>query len=107
MPTVKACIIDSDGVVTYKPIESSLESFQSIVGGYLEGISGVDFFAYCNEEGKLRGLPVNMVATAVAGLTQDVLCGPVVFLGPLENDGEESDVLGTIVTSALSIGGKP
>jgi hypothetical protein len=39
-------------------IGSGLESFQEIVGGYIQGIKLTDeFYLFCNEEGRLEGLP--------------------------------------------------
>ena len=38
----------------------------------------------CNEEGKMLGLPANMVATQFAGYTDDILVGDVLFF----KDGE-------------------
>jgi hypothetical protein len=46
-----------------------LEALQAGVGGYIEEVPGFTKFhrkacvAFCNEEGKLKGLPVNSVAT--------------------------------------------
>lgn len=51
----------------------SLEALQNAVGGYLEAVPGFNTFnvegklescvVFCNEEGKLLGLPVNTKAT--------------------------------------------
>lgn len=42
-------------------IDSSLESMQNIVGGYIECIMPFDDYVaiVCNEEGKINGLPLN------------------------------------------------
>lgn len=56
-----------------------LETLQQAVGGWIEHVilaDGRD--AFCDEEGKLKGLPVNLVATALWADPFDVLCGPVV-----------------------------
>lgn len=45
-------------------VENSLESFQKIVGGHIEFVPSVFQYPigiYCNEEGKLEGLPPNIV----------------------------------------------
>jgi hypothetical protein len=71
-----------------------LEWLQGIVGGYIEGIPHWDriewcgasrpCIAFCNENGKLDGLPLNRTATrewyAIVGIVPDVLVGDVVVL---------------------------
>lgn len=63
-----------------------LDALQSAVGGHIESIpyfskyDGAPCVAFCNEEGKLEGLPVNATATALwhaQGFKADVLCGSV------------------------------
>lgn len=69
------------------------EALRSIVGGWIEYVyvaPGVHL--YCNEEGKLGGLPVNVEATQLAGLFPlDLLCGTVIFLGDAD-EGMEGDL---------------
>ncbi|MGH3497428.1 MAG: DUF3846 domain-containing protein [Nocardioidaceae bacterium] len=76
---VDALIIDADETILadVRPIVPDLHTLHALVGGYIEGVADTwgTWIAYCNEEGKLLGLPVNVRAG-------DVLCGPVVFLGP-------------------------
>ena len=70
-----------------------LKFLQDAVGGYLEavpffnrlaGIHGPQrAVAYCNEEGKLQGLPVNVHATIITGVPidpNDLLVGNVVVV---------------------------
>lgn len=90
-------------------IEPDLASIQGhLGGGYLEGVSTGDggWHAYCDEEGKLKRLPVNHDATQLAVHlgwgTYDVLCGPVVFLGDGKS-GEEGDVPRHVVELALTL----
>src|SRR5258706_10472125 len=71
---------------------------QATVCGYIEHFSAKgNWHGYCNEEGKLQGLPVNPTATFLArelGWNEygvDVLVGTCVFLGN-GKDGEEADV---------------
>lgn len=71
----KLITIKTDGSVTETDITAppSLETLQEIVGGYIEAVpyfnsyGGEPCVAFCNEEGKLDGLPVNEVATAAWG----------------------------------------
>ena len=86
-------VIDTSG--QWKIIDQpkiTLEDFQKVVGGWIEGISiGQNITMYCNEEGKIIGLPVNYLATyIVQNMRQftDVVCGNVIF-SKIDKDGEE------------------
>jgi len=97
--TVRVLIVYPDLPAETKDITAKLKTFQEIVGGYIEGVSPVRgtvrWHAYCNEEGKLQGLPINRIATNIAvaagWTTTDLLVGPVVFLGDVESDDEEDE----------------
>ena len=88
-------------VTTLAPLDSlpSLDMLQAAVGGNIETVPYFDRIsidgkqrkcvAFCNEEGKLHGLPVNSVATTMWAIyahdhgvikLNDVLCGPVVIV---------------------------
>lgn len=80
---------DSDKVmgIHYHPL--SLEFMQTAVGGSIEIIPGFtrymgkDCVAFCNEEGKLRNLPVNQDATMEwrwQHPTPDILVGNVLVV---------------------------
>lgn len=59
-------------------IENSLESLQSIVGGWIERVPSIfnpKYDLYCNEEGKLMGLPPNIITRGT-----DVVVGTVVVV---------------------------
>lgn len=44
----------------------TLEELQDFVGGYIElAYKDEDMLIICNEEGKLHGLPINVVATTL------------------------------------------
>ena len=66
-----------------REVENTLESFQEIVGGYIEGyftnIYGVHFF--CNEEGKFLNLEPNL------RFCGDIICGTV-FAVRSDDEGE-------------------
>ena len=91
-------------VPTYDGIRSLLD------GGMLEGIGGDNWFGYVDEEGKMKGLPVNGRATRLArhlgwrGMQGDVLCGPVVFLGPADEDGDDTSVQDHVRVVATALG---
>lgn len=82
-------------------------------GGYLEGIGGdfdgVRWSGYCDEEGKLKGLPMNVAATSFAQavgwpVSGDVLCGPVVFVGPPDEEGFDTSVPEALIVVARVVG---
>lgn len=72
------------------PREGSLRPMQEAVGGLIECVALGEFEMWLNEEGKLLGLPINEVATAMweseYGPT-DVMVGNVVFTGPADDEG--------------------
>jgi hypothetical protein len=62
---------------TGKPF--SLERLQELVGGYIETIPlDKDTILVVNEEGKLKGLPVNMSATEVLQMYRGIGCTVIV-----------------------------
>lgn len=95
-------------------IEADLETLQGMVGGYIEAFSGPTWVGYCNEEGKINGLLPNVRATQLARAarwgTLDVLMGDVVFVGPPDEEGRDTDVPQSLVWIAngmgSSLGGK-
>lgn len=76
-------VVKSDGITTCTPFdpEHSLKQLQSGVGGYIELVtmrgSMSRFDGFCNDEGKLQGLPVNGVISSLYG--RDLVCGDVVI----------------------------
>jgi hypothetical protein len=95
---VRAVLFPGDGdPIRVLWIEPTLAVLRDLVGGWIEGFTciGSRVHGYCNEEGKLDGLPVNGVATSVARAlgwpAGDLLVGPVVMLGD-HPKGDESDV---------------
>lgn len=97
----KALIIpaDEDQPICIKNVEG-LEAYQAIVGGYIEMVSltltlageKCDVALFCNEEGKLSGLPLNRRATEMARIPGDFLVGDVFLVGPPDDEGNETDV---------------
>ncbi|MEG1706957.1 MAG: DUF3846 domain-containing protein [Clostridia bacterium] len=65
-------------------IEPILQTFQQIVGGFIDSLSlnNVDICCYLNEEGKLLGLEPNLI------IVGDVLVGNLVFFR-VGSGGEE------------------
>lgn len=105
--SLRVLYMPADGHPEVRHITPDLEHMQALVGGWLEAISGSTHLinepgpgpywhwtAYLDEEGKIKRLPVNRAATLFAraiGWQGDTLVGPVVFMGPPNRDGEETD----------------
>lgn len=78
------------------PENKELEELQRIVGGWIEYVpvhnnDEVGLSLFCNEEGKLQGLPVNLRAThyfSFALREDDVLVGDVILMGPPDEKGD-------------------
>lgn len=92
----KAYLIPADIQMSCRIISvNGLEDLQSAVGGNIEGLRLNNYiYSYCNEEGKLLGLPVNSKATVVVNLfaIQDVICGDFLILGAIDKDGDDTDI---------------
>lgn len=69
-----------------REVENELHVFQEIVGGYIECFPIFNnVLCVCDEEGKLKGLPINF---AFAG---DIIVGDVFFCAENEGDFESLD----------------
>lgn len=102
MATLNVIIVDPDGTVRHTDIENELGAFQAIVGGYIEGVYGRVGTIYVNEEGLLRSLPVNPLATLFAERVlgrqaQYPLVGTVFIVGPADTEGDDTDVRPAVV----------
>lgn len=77
------------------PREGALAQMQEAVGGYIECVSLEGFDMWVNEEGKLMGLPVNEVGTAMwetAYGPTDVIVGNVLFTGLPDDEGYSTEL---------------
>ena len=75
-------------------IKGELAEIQQLVGGYLEPVTGDGWHAYFDEDGRMKGLPVNVRASAFLrhmGWRGQYVVGDVVFLGDTP-EGEETDL---------------
>lgn len=69
-----------------KEIQGTLEEYKEIVGGYIECFPVFDnVLCVCNEEGKLKGLPINFIFGG------DIIVGDVFFVAAGEEDFESLD----------------
>lgn len=78
----------------YDP-RDSLGLLQEKVGGWLEAAPTVDrtLLMYCNEEGKLLGLPYNDLASDLLGPDNpDWIAGDVVLVGTPDRDGYDTSL---------------
>ncbi len=75
-----AMLINADGtgreVLPKKGKEFSLEELQGFVGGYIELVRYFGGQMMVNEDGRPKGLPVNIRASELAGMP---IVGPVVI----------------------------
>ena len=85
-----AYLLKVDGTIEQMGWNPSLEELQAAVGGYIEMVQTNNVgYLYCNEEGKLLGLPVNMAASTMIE-HDDVIRGDVVVM-ELDEEKEEED----------------
>lgn len=84
--------------VTQGRAVTDLDTMKDLIGGgWLEAVSGDDFTAYLDEEGKIKGLPYNPRATALVErlgrpLGSDIICGDVVLFGSPDDEGYDTDI---------------
>ena len=93
--------IKADGTKSVESVETiDLDFLQEAVGGYIEavGLSSYDAVMYVNEEGILRGLPVNPEASDIAG---QILVGDVIIVGQTNSEGEDTGLSDEQIASFL------
>jgi hypothetical protein len=112
---VKALIIPvgpEGGTPRIEEIEDDAEGIGSIIGGtphIIVPVQVVDvpWHGYIDEEGKSKGLFVNVWAGELAyrlgWLTGDVICGTAVFLGNAHGEQYEADVPNRVVTEFVNM----
>lgn len=88
-----------DPYVIDVPEDSSavLAVYQRVVGGWIELVPNPhDVTVYCNEEGKIHGLPPNYRATHLFGAwlqPWDIIAGDVIVVGPPDEEGYDTDLM--------------
>lgn len=109
---MKVIVITPTQLPKVVEIDGTYESLRDLIGGYLEALPFTDGTSvYIDEEGKLKGLPPNLIATSLMrsigpGLwPDDSICGTMVIVGNLneigEYDGEEHDVPNEVVKQVM------
>jgi hypothetical protein len=72
--------------------EDTLGKLQGAVGGWVQAVDlHDDLTLWCNEEGKLTGLPTNVIGTHLwekSFGTTDIIMGDIVFTGGTGDQGE-------------------
>lgn len=105
---IKVLVIPVEGPARVEEIAGDLASLRAAIGdGWLEHVcldADKGTHLYVDEEGKLKGQPVNWLATTLwrdhQGIGADVLCGTAVVLGGTP-DGEEADCPQDIIDNVL------
>lgn len=80
-------------------VVAELEPLQKFVGGQLEAVLlyEPDAYLYCNEDGRVLRLPLNLRATVLAichswRSRRDYIVGDVIVAGPADDDGNDTSV---------------
>ena len=92
----RALVIDVDGGCSFKFIDG-YDDLSDVVGGRFGFFGGNgEWTGYVDDEGKLKGLPANVTAVALAlrlgWHSDDWFYGPVVFFGPEDGEGWFTEV---------------
>jgi hypothetical protein len=89
-------------------IDERGDGLRKVIGGWLEMVSEREWCAFLDEEGKLKGLPANEPATLLAHSLGwrmgDFLVGTVMFLGPVDEEGESTPVPDVVLDMASELG---
>ena len=87
--TIRVLFLSPGKKAEMREIEPTLESMQSQVGGMIEEYMPFDDDAaiVCNEEGKMRGLPLNRGIKDKDGQLQDIIAGDFfICYAPIESE---------------------
>lgn len=72
--------------------EETSKALNTAVGGWYQAVDiNPTLTLWCNEEGKIHGLPINTIATKVFQArfgAYDVIMGNVIFTGGADEEGE-------------------
>ena len=105
---MKALKITADGNVDQIEV-NGYEDLKGHIGGWLEGLHLDDkTFAYIDEEGKMKGLPYNVLATELCADLQvglaptDFISGTMLIVGSPDSEGNETDVPDHILPKVIN-----
>lgn len=104
MALIKAIVIPPDAPPHLIEVDNDdLATYQTVVGGYLEAITGKIATVYFNEEGLILNLPVNPSASLFAERFLHAgsyfrLHGTALIVGPPDGDGNDTPVRESVVS---------
>ena len=89
---IKVLVVKPEQVPTIAEYEDRLETWQQLVGGYIELCYPFedDVAILCNEEGKINGLPLNRAIRDAGGEIVDIIAGTFALIGLDDEDGFRS-----------------
>lgn len=95
MKTLRTLIVEPGMAPRIGEVEDTLEAKQKVVDGLIELVFPPshpdDVCLICNEEGKLRGLPLNRAIRLEDGTAYDIIAGTFLILrAPEESEDFES-----------------
>jgi hypothetical protein len=112
--SIVSITVNPDGTWTRNVNDFDYPWLRDQVGGWIEAVAGGDaelnamWVAYVNEEGKLHGLPPNPIAEkwmrshGVGLRFDDYIVGPVVFVGPPDEEGDDTTLRGAVEADLLT-----
>lgn len=89
---IKVLVVKPEQVPTIAEYEDRLETWQQLVGGYIELFYPFedDVAILCNDEGKIDGLPLNRAVKDANGEILDIIAGTFAVVGLDDEDGFRS-----------------
>lgn len=100
--TIKVVVVEPGNPTPYvKEIPNELDAMQEIVGGHIEFIEHEGFDLFCNEEGKINGLPLNR-PLYYEGQLYDIIAGTF-FLSKPNEKGEQRSLTDEECQRAIEI----
>lgn len=100
--TIKVVVVEPGNPTPYvKEIPNELDAMQEIVGGHIEFIEHEGYDLFCNEEGKINGLPLNR-PLYYEGQLYDIIAGTF-FLSKADEDGEQVSLTDEEIEKAIKM----
>lgn len=96
MKEINVLVVRPGELPEKQTLTDDLHTYQSVVGGYIEGLIDEDFTMYVNEEGLINGLPLNLEASLFIKVTTGKavsIHGTAIILGPPDSEGNDTSVL--------------
>ncbi len=87
---------------TLLEIKNELNEMQKIVGGYIERVIYEGFDLFCNEEGKLEGLPLNRPLYDSDGKMVEIIAGQF-FISAADSEGNQRSLTDEEIEKATNL----